>query len=181
VLERWITAGAKSDASQSDRKLAAQAVLMFGSLKLDEKEMRRVITPLLVAPTPPEVRSAAIRALEGKENRWATPLVLQALIDCVAQSKDIVESRGVIWTAATTLASMDDPKVIPTMIGVIDADNTYDTVYGVGYFGLGRLTGVQYDEKHDGKWWRGWWEKNKLRFPADVQRIEIPKIEKRSE
>ena len=30
------------------------------------------------------------------------------------------------------------------MIGMIEADNSYDTVYGVGYFGLRRLTGVDY-------------------------------------
>jgi hypothetical protein len=44
------------------------------------------------------------------------------------------------------------------MIAVIDADNTYDTVYGVGYFGLGRLIGVEYDKSHNGAWWRRWWE-----------------------
>jgi hypothetical protein len=37
-------------------------------------------------------------------------------------------------------------------------------VYGVGYFGLTPLTGVQYHESHDGAWWRQWWEKNKTRF-----------------
>ncbi len=64
------------------------------------------------------------------------------------------------------------------MIAVIDADNTYKTVYGVGYFGLGRLTGVQYDQSHDGKWWREWWEKNKERYPDDVQRMDIPHLNK---
>jgi len=63
------------------------------------------------------------------------------------------------------------------MIAVIEADNTYDTVYGVGYFGLGKLTGVSYDEKHDGAWWRAWWEKNKQRFPAQVQALEVPRLQ----
>jgi predicted esterase len=51
------------------------------------------------------------------------------------------------------------------MIELIARDNTYDTVYGIGYFGLGKLTGVQYDEGHDGNWWRQWFEKNKGRYP----------------
>ena len=62
------------------------------------------------------------------------------------------------------------------MIGVIDADNTYDTVYGVGSFGLGRLTGVKYDSSHNGAWWRKWWEENKSKYPQDVQAIEIPDV-----
>ena len=78
-----------------------------------------------------------------------------------------------------SLASIDDPRVIPTMIAVIDSDNTYDTIYGVGYFGLGRLTSVQYDESHDGAWWRRWWEKNKERYPEAVRALAIPKLPKK--
>jgi predicted esterase len=63
------------------------------------------------------------------------------------------------------------------MIGLIEADNTYDTVYGIGYFGLNKLTGVSYDEKHNGAWWRAWWVKNQQRFPADVQALEVPRFE----
>ena len=64
------------------------------------------------------------------------------------------------------------------MIAVIDADNTYDTVYGVGWFGLNKLTGVDYDESHNGAWWRRWWEKNRQRFPEAVRPLEIPAIPK---
>ena len=97
--------------------------------------------------------------------------------------KGSLEDRGpsnrlVLWAVAGTLATHDDPRVIPTMIAVIDADNTYDTVYGVGSFGLGRLTGVEYDESHDGAWWRRWWEKNRQRFPEAVRALEIPAIPK---
>jgi len=77
------------------------------------------------------------------------------------------------------LATIGDPRVIPTLIGVIDADNSYDTVYGIGYFALGfdklgELTGVHYVFYHDGPWWRRWWENNKARFPKDIQEIPIP-------
>ena len=77
---------------------------------------------------------------------------------------------------AQPLAQLASPKTIPAMIALIDADNTYDTVYGIGYFGLGNMTGVTYDQSHNGAWWRQWWENNKQRFPADAQAIPIPQL-----
>jgi hypothetical protein len=35
-----------------------------------------------------------------------------------------------------------NPYAIPTLIGIIDADNSYDTVYGIGYFALGFSKGL---------------------------------------
>ena len=66
------------------------------------------------------------------------------------------------------------------MIGVIDADNSYNTVYGAGYFGLGRsklgkMTRVRYDKSHDGPWWRKWWEANRAKYPKAAQ-MEIPDL-----
>ena len=91
--------------------------------------------------------------------------------------------RGRAWDEASALAKHGDPRAIPTMIGVIDADNSYGTVYGVGYFGLGvgklgELTRVRYSSFHDGAWWRRWWEANKTRFPEEVQNIPIPDLPK---
>ena len=76
------------------------------------------------------------------------------------------------------VAGHQDPRAIPVLIGMIDADNSYDTIYGVGYFGLGRITGVEYSAFHDGAWWRRWWEKNKSRFPPQVQGAAIPDLPK---
>ena len=89
-----------------------------------------------------------------------------------------IETKGptTMWDWAGQVATHKDPSAIPFMIGVIEADNTYETVYGVGYFGLGRLTGVQYSESHNGAWWRKWWEENKSKYPKDVQAIEIPDV-----
>jgi hypothetical protein len=36
---------------------------------------------------------------------------------------------------AAQIADHQDPSAIPYLIGLIEADNTYDTVYGVGYIG----------------------------------------------
>jgi hypothetical protein len=79
---------------------------------------------------------------------------------------------------AVDLARYDDPRAIPTLIGLIDADNSYDTVYSLGHFCLGRLTGVSYSHFHDGPWWRRWWEKHRHDYPADVQAIPIPDLPK---
>ena len=72
-----------------------------------------------------------------------------------------------------------DPRGIPILIGAIDSDNSYETIYGLGYYGLGfykgvNLTGVEYSPYHDGAWWRRWWEANKHRFPPEAQAIPIP-------
>ncbi len=87
-----------------------------------------------------------------------------------------------LWDATTALAEAGDPKAIPVLIGVIEADNSYDTIYGAGYFGLGfgklgKLTGVEYSDFHDGAWWRRWWEANKQRFSEahDIPIEEFPK------
>lgn len=65
-----------------------------------------------------------------------------------------------------------DPRVIPILIGVIESDNSYDTVYGIGYFGIGymqrpTLTQVRYSPYHDGPWWRRWWNENRQRVLAE--------------
>ena len=82
---------------------------------------------------------------------------------------------------AMALAKIGDARAIPTLIGLIDADNSYDTIHGVGYFGLGHgklgeLTGVRYSEFHDGAWWRRWWDSNKSRFSAAAQTTPIPDL-----
>lgn len=90
--------------------------------------------------------------------------------------KHLEKTRSNITNWATEVSKHKDPAVIPYLVGVIDADNTNDTVYGVGYFGLGKLTGVKYDETHDGAWWRKWWEENKSKYSAEVQAIAIPDL-----
>jgi predicted esterase len=90
------------------------------------------------------------------------------------QEKKLEEVRQV----SEEIAEHKDPHAIPTLIGIIDADNSYDTIYGVGYYSLGKITGVRYSPFHDGAWWRRWWEKNKSRYPEEVQSIAIPELAK---
>jgi len=74
-----------------------------------------------------------------------------------------------LWGVATALGERGDISVIPSMIEVIEKDNTYNTVYGVGYFGLGKLTSVSYDESHDGAWWQKWWNENRERLTTPTE------------
>jgi hypothetical protein len=176
ALERWAT-GVGAGARPEEIRLAVEALGVIGQLRPGEEELRRLVVPLLASGRPTEVRVAAIGTLEGKENAWAVDLLLDELRGSLGGNGS--EARTKVWATAGVLASIDDPRVIPTMIAVIDADNTYDTIYGIGYFGLGRLTGVSYDESHDGPWWRAWWEKNRGRYPEAVGGLEIPKLPKR--
>jgi predicted esterase len=173
TLERWAS-GVAAGARPADVERVANAVSVIGQLKPPEADLKRVVVPLLAREQPVVVRAAAARALEGRPNRWAIDRLLEVLKESLAEGRTAMSTVG--WAAAATLASMDDPRVIPPMIAVIEADNTYDTVYGVGYFGLGRLTGVEYDASHDGAWWRRWWDKNKQRYPTDAQSQDIPKV-----
>jgi RNA polymerase sigma factor (sigma-70 family) len=170
TLGRWASA-ADAGATDVENQLAIQAVTAIGQLKPGEADLRRVVVPLIAREKPAEVRNAAILALEDEQNAWAIDLLLDVL-----RTRPV--ERGQSFSAARALAGIGDPRVIPTMIAVIEADNTYETVYGVGYFGLGKLTGVRYDESHDGAWWRRWWEKNKERYPEAVRALEIPRLSK---
>ena len=69
-------------------------------------------------------------------------------------------SRG----AASALAAIGDPEVIPRLIEIMRRDPTGAMNYDVGYFALGKLTGVTWHESHDAAWWLSWWETNRTRF-----------------
>jgi hypothetical protein len=121
TLERW-AAGAETGSQREEIQLAVNALRVVGQLKPGEAELRRVVVPLLAKEKPVKVRDAAIGALEGKENAWAVDLLLDALRESLEDDGRSI--RATVWAAAGTLASFDDPRVIPTMIAVIDADNT---------------------------------------------------------
>jgi predicted esterase len=129
---------------------------------------------------PEEVQKIPIPDLpktEHGKNHTPFPENMDTLKGCLAWLLKIFEDGGDrtdVWDIAREISEFGDPNAIPTLIAMIEADNTYDTIYGIGYFGLGRLTGVRYSEKHDGTWWRNWWEANKSKYPEDVQKMEIP-------
>ena len=174
ALEKAFTGVAAASSRDVAGDAASEAVGLFADLALGEAELRRAILPLIGPGGTPGVRSAAIRALGDPDNRWAVEPLRQAMVEALAAPDE--ESRSRLWSLAGALADIGDPSVIPTMIGIIDADNTYTTVYGVGYFGLSKLTGVPYDGRFDGPWWRAWWDRNKQNYPPEVRALAIPSL-----
>ncbi len=157
------------EGDHQDRNLNRGVAELIPALQPDEQVICRRFVPLIGD----ERRGArAVRLLGRCKARCAVEPIVMAM---KSQLKTR-EGRRHLHDSASALAEIGAVEAIPTMIAIIDADNTYDTVYGVGYFGLGELTGVQYDESHDGKWWRTWWEKNKQRFPEAVRNQEIPTL-----
>jgi beta-lactamase regulating signal transducer with metallopeptidase domain/predicted esterase len=88
------------------------------------------------------------------------------------------EIGGDVTDLAKRLVNEHGARAIPWLIGVIDADNTYGTIYGVGALALGPITGVPYDDRHDGAWWRAWWEKNSVKFPAEARATPVPAVKR---
>lgn len=103
------------------------------------------------------------------------PTQIQSLLEYWRRTHEKT-SRSELWQRAKELGATGDPRVIPPMIAIIDADESYDTIYGIGYFGLAQVTGVEYSPFHDGAWWRRWWEKNKQRFPEAVRDAAFPDV-----
>ena len=85
-----------------------------------------------------------------------------------------------ISKTAQWIAELKDPRAIPVLIGIIDADNSQQSIYNVAWFALTPLTGVRYDYAHHGLWWRKWWEANAARYDEEVRRRpirDLPKTE----
>ena len=153
-----------------DGDLTKEALKACVVLPVDEAWSRRVLLPFLTPGKPPEACDAAASVLGTRKFAWAVDPLLTGLTNLLSTGG----SR--VWQLAGALGEIGSPRAIPTLIGAIEADNSYDTIYGVGYFGLGKLTGVKYDAEHNGAWWRSWWDKNKQRFPPEVQALEIPRL-----
>jgi predicted esterase len=140
-------------------------------MPLGEEFLRTRILPL-TEDERYEVSYHALMLLGEKRATFAIDTLLEQMRHALGDPR--AESR--LSTLANALAKIGDPRVIPDLIAIIAADNSHDTIYGVGYHGLGAMTRVQYDESHDGAWWQQWWKKNRLRFPEEVARREIPTL-----
>lgn len=145
--------------SNGKRELRRVVPRALRELPLEDSFFKQHIAPLLASDHPETIRLAA-SLLGTVRADWATELLIKELNETVAATD--AARRLALWGIAGALAEIGDPRAIPAMIEVIGKD--YDTVYGVGYFGLSKLTGVQYDESHNGAWWRNWWEENHDRF-----------------
>jgi predicted esterase len=118
--------------------------------------------------------------LGARKAAYAFDNLLAVMVDMAAEEKR-TDGAGMsaYADAAKPLAELGDPRAIPAMIGVIEADDSNATIYGVGNFGLEKLTGVKYDDSHNGAWWRRWWSQNRERFPEPARGMEIPAFAKK--
>jgi predicted esterase len=160
----------------TNREISTGATSLIMATKPDEAFLRSKILPLLAKDQPMRLRESAVTILGRSGNKFAVEPLMEVLKSAVMDKK-----KELIWPTAQALAELGDVRAIPTMIAVIAADDTYDTVYGVGYFGLCEMTGVNYDEKHNGAWWKAWWEREKNRFPEPVRSMAVPEIAKAGE
>jgi len=149
---------------------------LLHGLKPDDDFLKSAVLPLVAKDQPLEVRVVAVGLLSINKGQWAVDPLLDVLQQALHEKQ-----RPLIWPAAQALSEIGEARSIPPMIAVIAADYTYDTVYGVGYFGLSQLTGVNYDAKHNGAWWKQWWERERKRYPEPVRSMNIPNLSRSSE
>lgn len=161
-----VAAGPEPDA-------AAEALKILQYLPPDRRMVDEVILPRLGPDQPGAVRASASMGLARSGDPRALELLLEQVVHHVtAEAID----RSLLWTQARAVAELGDLSAAPTLIAAIELDGSYDTVYGLGYFGLGQLLDVDYDESHDGAWWRSWWAENRQRLGPGVAGLEIPTL-----
>jgi tRNA A-37 threonylcarbamoyl transferase component Bud32 len=148
--------------AERSQGLAATALQAAGHVSLSDDWYRRVVAPRLSPNEPTIIRKSAAQALNRKTGEWAVEPLVGALHDL--SNLDHSQKNSLTFAVGSALARTGSPKAIPPVIQAIQADNSYATVYGLGYFALTPLTGVPYNEKHNGAWWASWWETNKARF-----------------
>lgn len=151
------------------QELRGTYIGILRSMNLSREQLEPLILPLVN----PDMDSSVLTVIQGPEQVWALDRLIE-LLEEATQAKN----RSLLWAVAQSLGRIGSPRSIPPMIAAINADNTYDTVYGVGYFGLGQLTGVRYEESHDGAWWLDWWKKNKDQFDLGEDEARIPDMTK---
>ncbi|MEO0662693.1 MAG: hypothetical protein AAFZ87_14240, partial [Planctomycetota bacterium] len=146
-----------------------QALRLLRPDDFDEEFARARLLPLLEQRDDLRAASAAADLLGAAGLPWA----LDPLLDAVRDPR-MLAANGTSFDIGGALGDLGDPRAIPTLIGAIAAQNGYETVYGLGYFGLQPLTGVPYDESHDGAFWHEWWEENRARYGPEIASLPIP-------
>lgn len=151
-------------------QLKASILDILQDFDLPTATLAQVILPAATQAQDDETQFRAYRLLAKAGYAPGYAPLLRALTASVQKQSNATTSL------AQCVAEYGRPEAIPTLIGLIAADNNSETIYNVGYFGLGWLTGVMYGEHHDGNWWRLWWEHNHDSLPASVRNLPIPEF-----
>ncbi|HEX5135723.1 MAG TPA: hypothetical protein VFY93_02035 [Planctomycetota bacterium] len=127
--------------------------------------VRPYVERVLADPDPQsEAANGAIRALGQIKKPWAFDSLLGLLKRPLADP--LQSSIGI------ALGEQGDKRAVPWLIAAMASGETAEKVYGFGYFGLGKLTGVTWDESHDAKWWLAWWDKNRDQFAPEIRALD---------
>ena len=168
-LEKTLASPALSDAEGFS---VVSAMQVARNLQVDEEFVQRAILPLASRNSPPAIRLQAVSFLGSVNGVWASDRLFDMLIDDTFYRE---RERGTFMAA---FSNSTDPHVIPKMIALLEADDLPQTAQLLG-FALPRLTGAKFDSLHDGGWWHIWWDRNKSRFPEDVQAVPFPRVPSR--
>jgi tRNA A-37 threonylcarbamoyl transferase component Bud32 len=162
VLDSGLEPALEKIITERSRRLVELALETAGQVSLSPEWFQRVVTPRLGSENPTSIRMAAARSLARVSGEWAVPALTAALKDLPRIAE--TDRNNFAFSLGSALAKTRSSKAIPEIIAAIQADNNYSTIYGLGYFALTPLTGVPYNESHNGAWWANWWETNKTRF-----------------
>ncbi len=136
-------------------------------LRPGEEFMRTKILPLADAKTETSVRYQALNSLGSPDNPWAIdPLMKMMLAEYPDAPCEMI---------GQAIAQVGDPKVIPTLIVMMETDNSPEGNRVIGNV-LAPLTGVNNSVVRDSRWWRSWWTRNSKRFPPEVRNAPFTKV-----
>jgi hypothetical protein len=129
----------------------------------------------LMAPHDPRLRADLIQAADDDEaevsdvalaglGRAGEAWACRPLLDWLARRGGSQEFTGASYSAASALATIGDPAVVPELIELMARQPGGELDYSIGHYALRELTGVAYDKSHDAAWWQGWLAQHGPRF-----------------
>ncbi len=130
--------------------------------------------PLLDHPENEGAYCLGLTLLSGAKAQWAQDALLEQ-VRLLADNPSGPRAANVENLTLMIKANRDE-RFIPQYIRAIIVGQD-EWRYWLDYYGLATLTGVSYDELHDGAWWLKWWEKNKSKYPT-LASIEMPSLPK---
>ena len=169
-LTRWLAPDAWKNAGKNagpnqPHTAAVHALSVWRNLAPDEEATRRVVFPLLAKTNPVDIRDGAFQAIAAQRSPWSVETLLQALPG---------EYPEGLWkTIVLGLGRQDDPRLIPTLIAIMDADDSADVAETVSE-ALRIVTKT--DQREDNVGWRRWWAQHKADYPAAVAAMPFPKL-----
>ncbi len=138
------------------------------ALEPDRAYQDKYVVPLTGKEISGPIRYAAITLLTAFKNPVATSILMQMLSEPAAP-----ESGWVLWQA---LSSCADVKMLPVLIGVMEAEDD-PQVEEVMFYTMLRLAQSGPDQARDAGYWRMWYHRNQKNFP-ELKGATIPHLQR---